>query len=372
MNYEYDVAIIGAGPAGSTAAYIIGKLGFNVILIDKCSFPRDKLCGGLISAKTMKLLERTFDETEDSLNKKRIINFSSNKFQFICKNKNLAKCWTKVPTHFVERTVYDKFLVDKAISSGIKFIQDEEVEKVDLDSNILVTSKRNKIIYKYLIGADGANSIVRKEFEKIGVLNKDTWLDNLGFALEVLIDKDKLPFERDMMHLHFGYIKNGYAWIFPNKNKVVIGIGGLMKDLKERNLKTIFSDFLISLGLDKKTVETSIKEMKGHPIPFGNFIERPLYKNTILIGDAAGLVNSVTGEGIYYAQRSAEIGADAIVKDHNNQGKLDEEYLNNLNLYLLPELSNIRKKRNMYFKIFNNYPLAKIVSYLMFKSVKYS
>lgn len=371
MDYVSDVAIIGAGPAGSTAAYIMGKIGLNVILIDKCSFPRDKLCGGLLSTKTMKLLERTFDETEDSLNKKKIINFSSNKFQFICKNKNLAKCYTKIPTHFVERTVYDNFLLDKAISSGIKFIQDEEVKKIDLDYNKLVTSKGDSITYKYLIGADGANSIVRKEFEKIGVLDKKTWLDNLGFALEAMIENEKLPFEKGIMYLYFGYIKNGYAWIFPNKNKVVIGIGGLIKDLKNKELKTIFSDFLISLGLDKTTVETCTKEMKGHPIPFGNFIERPLYKNSILIGDAAGLVNSVTGEGIYYAQRSAEIGAEAIFKDFTNQGKLEEEYVNNLNLYLLPELSNIKKKRNIYFKIFNNYYLAKIVTYFMFKNVKY-
>ncbi|NYT03699.1 MAG: hypothetical protein GKC00_03225, partial [Candidatus Methanofastidiosa archaeon] len=110
---------------------------------------------------------------------------------------------------------------------------------------------------------------------------------------------------------------------------------------------------------------------KGHPIPFGNLIEKPVYKNSILIGDAAGLVNSVTGEGIYYAQRSAEIVAEAILKDYTNQGKLDEEYSNNLNLFLLPELSNIKKKRNMYFKIFNNYYLAKIVTYFMFKNVKY-
>ena len=122
MNYESDVAIIGAGPAGSTAAFCLSKVGLNVILIDKCFFPRDKLCGGLVSTKALKLLERFFNETEESLKEKQIINFSSNKFEFVCKKKSLAKCYTKIPTHFVERTVYDKFLLDKAVDSGVKII----------------------------------------------------------------------------------------------------------------------------------------------------------------------------------------------------------------------------------------------------------
>ena len=371
MNYECDIAIIGAGPAGSTAAYLLSKLGLNVILVDKCFFPRDKLCGGLVSTKTLKLLERIFNETEESLTEKKIINFSSNKFQFVCKKKNLAKCYSKLPTHFVERIVYDKFLLDKAVDVGVKIIYGEEVKKVDLDSNNLVTSKGNTISSKYIIGADGANSIVRREFEKLGAIDKKSWLTNLGFALETFIDKEKLSFETDIMYLYFGYIKIGYVWIFPNKDKAVIGIGGLLKELNNKDLKGIFTNFLISLGIDKKTVEDCIKDVKGHPIPFGNFIENPVYKNAILIGDAAGLVNPVTGEGIYYAQRSAEVAVDAILKDYTNQGKLDEHYTQNLNLYLLPELLNTRKSRNLYFKIFNNYYLGKIVTFFMFRKIKY-
>lgn len=371
MNYEADIAIIGAGPAGSTAAYLLSKVGLNVILVDKCFFPRDKLCGGLVSTKAIKLLEKIFDETEESLNQKQIINFSSNKFEFVCKKKSLAKCYTKIPTHFVERAVYDKFLLDKAVESGVKIIYGEEVKKVDLDSNNLITSKGNTISSKYIIGSDGTNSILRKEFENKGAIDKESWQTNLGFALEILVDKEKIPFEKDIMYLYFGYMKTGYAWIFPNNDKVVIGMGGLLKELSNNNFKTIFNSFLISLGLDKKTVDDCIKDIRGHPIPFGNFIENPVYKNTILIGDAAGLVNPVTGEGIYYAQRSAEIAVDAILKDYTNQGNLVENYTKNLNLYLMPELLNTRKSRNMYFRIFNNYFLGKIVTSFMFRKVKY-
>jgi len=370
MNYESDVAIIGAGPAGSTAAYLLSKVGLNVILIDKYLFPRDKLCGGLVSVKTLKLLEQIFNETEESLNEKQIINFSSNRFEFVCKKKSLAKCYTKIPTHFVERTVYDKFLLDKAVDSGAKIIYGEEVKEVDLDYNTLVTSKGKTINSKYIIGADGANSIIRKEFEKLGALDKESWLTNLGFAFETFIGKDKLSFETDIMYLYFGYMKTGYAWVFPNKDKAVIGIGGLLKELNNKEFKSIFTKFLMSLGIDKKTVDDCIKDIRGHPIPFGNFIENPVYKNTILIGDAGGLVNPVTGEGIYYAQKSAEVAADAIIKDYSNLEKLDGYYKKNLNLYLLPELLSTRKSRNMYFRIFNNYYLGKIVTFFMFRKIK--
>lgn len=371
MNYEADIAIIGAGPAGSTAAYLLRKVGLNVILVDKYFFPRDKLCGGLVSTKALKLLERIFDETEESLNQKQIINFSSNKFEFVCKKKSLAKCYTKIPTHFVERTVYDKFLLDKAVDSGTMIICGEEVKKVDLDSNNLITSKGNTISSKYIIGADGANSILRKEFEKLGAIDKESWIANLGFALETFIAKEKISFEKNIMYLYFGYMKTGYAWVFPNKDKVVVGIGGLLKELNNKDFKNIFTQFLRSLGLDKKTIDGCIEEIRGHPIPFGNFVENPVYKNSILIGDAAGLVNPVTGEGIYYAQRSAEIAVEAILEDYTNQGNLVEDYTRNLNLYLMPELLNTRMSRNMYFRIFNNYFLGKIATFLMFRKVKY-
>ena len=154
-------------------------------------------------------------------------------------------------------------------------------------------------------------------------------------------------------------------------DKSIIGIGDLLKDINNDNINDMFIDFLISLGFDKKTIDSFIKKIRGHPIPFGNYIEKPIYKKTILIGDAAGFVNPITGEGIYYAHKSAEIAANAIIKDYINQGKLEEAYINNLNLFLLPELFNTKKSRNLYFKIFNNYYLAKIASFYMFKNTKY-
>ncbi len=154
-----------------------------------------------------------------------------------------------------------------------------------------------------------------------------------------------MPIEKNIIYLYFGYIKNGYAWIFPNMDKSIIGIGDLLKDINNDNINDMFIDFLISLRFDKKTIDSFIKKIRGHPIPFGNYIEKPIYKKTILIGDAAGFVNSITGEGIYYAHKSAEIAANAILKDYTDEGNLEEDYISNLNLLLLPELFNSKKAK---------------------------
>lgn len=371
MNKDFDVAVIGAGPAGSTAAYLLNKSGFNVVIIDRSYFPRNKLCGGLITAKTLKFLERIYHDNEETLIKNNVINYSTNKFYFLNKKKELENGFTKIPTHFVERIIYDKYLLDKAVDSGVKIIYGDEVKKIEFESTKIVTSNGNTIHSKYIIGADGANSVVRKEFEKKGLIENNYWSSNLGFALETIVDKDKLLTDKDSMYLFFGYIKIGYLWVFPNKEKAVIGAGGLLKNLDINDLKNLVSDFLLSYGVDKNTVEKCIKSIKGHPIPFGNFIHNPVHKNIVLIGDAAGFVNPITGEGIYYAQKSAELAAEAIIKDNKKQGILEEEYYESLNRFILPELSKILKSRGLYFKFFNNYYLAKTLMYLKYRKIKY-
>ena len=85
----YDVIIVGGGPAGSTAGYLLCNFGFNVIIIDKSNFPRRKLCGGLISYKTLKLLDRIFGETESSLRTKHILNFQSDHYEVFYKTLKL-------------------------------------------------------------------------------------------------------------------------------------------------------------------------------------------------------------------------------------------------------------------------------------------
>ena len=126
-NTQYDVIIVGGGPAGSTAGYLLAGFGYSVLILDKKIFPRDKLCGGLTTYKTRKLLERVFDETETSLIKKNIFDFSALKYELRYKNRFMYNREVALPFYFVKRIVYDDFLLDKAKDAGVTAKEGEAV-----------------------------------------------------------------------------------------------------------------------------------------------------------------------------------------------------------------------------------------------------
>ena len=106
---KYDVIIIGAGPAGSTAGYLLSKFGLRVLLIDKSNFPRQKLCGGLLTFKTYELIKRIFTLSSNDFDK--LINFSSKTFKLYYKDNLLLDGESDKPFYFVERDKYDLFFV---------------------------------------------------------------------------------------------------------------------------------------------------------------------------------------------------------------------------------------------------------------------
>ena len=114
-NNTYDVVIIGGGPAGSTSGYLLSKAGLKVIIIDKARFPRQKLCGGLLTQKTAQLINSLFHETVNSLRKKEIINFESSYYEVFFRNRCIAKIHHRsMPFYYVDRSVYDNFFLQKA------------------------------------------------------------------------------------------------------------------------------------------------------------------------------------------------------------------------------------------------------------------
>ncbi len=116
-----------------------------------------------------------------------------------------------------------------------------------------------------------------------------------------------------------------------------------MKNQKENFDKKI-KDFLNKLDLKDSD------KIKGHLVPYGNFIEKPIYRNTILIGDAAGLVDPLLGEGIFYAHRSGEIAAWSIYYHLKEKHELEYVYVRLLEKYLLPQLKYAKKVRKMFFR----------------------
>ncbi len=342
QNY-YDVIIVGGGPGGSTAGYILSKQGLKVVIIDKEKFPRPKLCGGLASLKTLDLLYKIFNESVSSLYKKGLINYLSDHHEIYYKfERYITRNPSPLPFFFVDRLIYDNFLLQKAKDAGAKVLEGEIIKLVDIDSCEVVLSNGEKFKSKFLIGADGANSIVRQEFIEKGLIDEEHVRHKMATGIEVYINRKEL--KKDIFDhpiLIFGVVKWGYAWIFPNKDRIVVGLGALNRKNKGGFTKAI-KGILSAIKLNPQYVP----KIQGHPVPYGNFIYNPVYDNkVILIGDAGCYVDPMYGEGLYFSSKTGEFASLAILKYFNKSKLIEAYYMQQMRQYILPTLKNLTRLR---------------------------
>lgn len=309
-THEYDVIIAGCGPAGATAGALLARSGVNVALMDRCTFPRHKLCGGLLSGKTMALLGQLFGETPETLSAGGIIDFVSREYSIHWKDRPLVRQTSEIPFTLVERGVYDRFLLEKARSAGAVIMEGHALTRLDADTNEVFTSSGIRLKARFIIGADGCHSVVKRSFPMHRV-RQGGWSANMAVGMEVAIPRTSGVKDIDHPRVHLGYVDWGYAWAFPNTRFVIAGLGGLVHKNK-RNFKEIFASFLSDLM--SRPEELRGLQVQGHPIPYGNEIHNPVYRNLLLVGDAAGLADPITGEGIYQAQKSGQMAAQSILQ----------------------------------------------------------
>ena len=143
-NNSFDAIVIGAGPAGSTAAYLLASNGFKVLILDKSAFPRNKLCGGLLTWKTVRLVENIFKISVDFLKSQKIITFQSYNYG-VSSNANVSiKGKLEYPFHFVERITYDSLWLKIARKAGAEFRSNEKLVSLDTSRKEIVTNKGQK------------------------------------------------------------------------------------------------------------------------------------------------------------------------------------------------------------------------------------
>lgn len=310
---NYDVVVVGAGPSGSTAAKFLSEDGIKVLLVDKSKFPRDKPCGGGIPVRTLK----KFKYIEE---KNLIESYSYGG----CLHSTSPKCTLEMPKNkpligMVLRKKFDYGLVKLAIESGTTFFDKKTVQNINiLDNKTKIKfSDNSEIESQMVIGADGVWSTIAKQ-SKLRTTNID-----FGMCLfqEIPISTDILDEYYNKKRIAHAYLKVqdlvGYGWIFPKKKHLNIGICELEshedKSRTKVNLKDIFSNFIEILKQDELIPKNiSFERCRGAALPL-----RPLNKTytnrVILCGDAAGLINPATGEGIDYAMSSGQIAANVII-----------------------------------------------------------
>ena len=273
-----EVVIVGAGPAGSVTGINLIKNNIDCILVDKELFPRNKLCGGLITTKGMEALQNIEIDIEDD------VFFRPEVIRFYLSNKKIFEYCSGSQYGVVKRLEFDKILVNKYLQLGGKLFMKCRVVDIDVDNKIVYSSDGKKISYKYLVGADGANSIVRRHINDKKIC--------MGTCIENSISKDSLDKElknmpADGINVIFHKGLTGFNWIFENRDDLVIGGGGINISIEElcNKIKLFF--------------KTKLKQ--GAMVPYGELPSIRAKKDVFLIGDAAGYVDPIFGEGLSHA-----------------------------------------------------------------------
>ena len=335
IKSNYDAIIIGGGPAGCSCAYELVNAGKKVLLLDKSLFPRHKPCAGGITMKTLKhlpfkidhLVKHTAREMKFSFDDKKVINLSHDNGSCV----------------MVIRDKFDEYFFNQTIKQGVEFKKINKIESIDdMHENIRLKVDGANYDTKFLIGADGANSIVRKLTSKLSYKNP-------VYAYEGIVEKKNKKYVTE-----FIFNKSGYAWVFPKDNHYNVGIGNLItgKNINKLSKRDLYTFVAKHFETDK------INNITAFPI--GTEGESYQTKNNIfLVGDAAGFAESLLGEGIYNAVISGKYAAKAIINSRNHHESAVQIYNNFLNSFT-QELKLYRKGS----KILYSYPM---ISYWMMK-----
>jgi geranylgeranyl reductase family protein len=308
MRTDFDVIVVGAGPSGTAAAYRLKRFGYRVLLVDKQQFPRVKPCGGGISIKALNLIPWSIGPVIERAGKKLGIGVSgANTERF-----EEFECDGYVCT-FAVREKFDQFNFEKTLEIGVEFEQLGELTEIDERRDFVRLAIGPRMITsRYVIGADGANSSVRR------LLNMGSYFYR-GFAIEGLVDCALIGAE-PTAEFFFGKVQNGYGWLFPKADHINVGLY-TWDDRVTLSKEQLRAYALGRIGTDR------LNQIVGFPIGFGGQRYVQSRDRVALAGDAAGFAEPLLGEGIYNALKSGQAAASAFIAlDSGRENSLRRAY----------------------------------------------
>jgi geranylgeranyl reductase family protein len=315
---EFDIVVIGAGPAGATAARVAAYFGAKVAIIEKQPLPRPKLCGGWVANRALRMLGFPLGE-----------GVIEHRFDTVDLRHGTMGVRYEAPEGlgvFVDRAIFDAHLIAAAETAGATLLT-AKVTAIRRDgAGISLTTTAGMVSAGGVILCAGANSAL------IRALRAPDPPGRFGIALE-----QRLPIEYaaqlEVMpgtaRLDFGRIPFGYGWALHHGPYLVVGIGG--RHASAGSLRAHYHGFWNHLRLPAALIAP-----RGHPLPVGGF-RRVLGRGRILAaGDAAGFVDAFTGEGIAHAIHSGQLAAQSLLRASDDDAGRD--YRRRCAVSILPEL----------------------------------
>jgi geranylgeranyl reductase family protein len=278
---HYDAIVVGGGPAGSTTAWRLADAGASVLLVDKARFPRDKPCGGGLTMRAVRqcpvdpspVVEEEVDLVE---------------LRFRYGESVLRHARTPV-IRMTQRRRLDAFLLDAAREKGVEVREGTTLESADASADVVV-------------GADGANGTTARALGLGGgIVHGVAYEGNVSYGV---VDRERYA-RRALVEL--ADIPGGYGWAFAKGDHVNIGVGAW--ESEGPRIRRHLARVCAAHGLDPSQLES----LRGHRLP----LRRPgtpiANERGLLVGDAAGLIDPVSGDGMYECFVSSRYAAEAIL-----------------------------------------------------------
>lgn len=320
---ERDVIVVGAGPAGAATATELAQMGHDVLLLDRAPFPRDKTCGDAVSEDVIQFMQRLgmADKIRQAeargefypLDSIRIVSpkgyVLQRQFQYESRD---------VTSYVAPRVYFDAVIQKHAVESGAEFVVAEVKEPVIEDGRVQgVVARVGKELRTYrsrvVVGADGVTSIIMRHLRPPPEQHHD---DHRAVALRAYIEDLEITPHEVEFYL-YRPILPGYAWVFPTSDtEANIGLGMRLDSFRRlnRNLKAMLAEFLKMPALQKRLKRGGIvRDIATWQLNFGSQKRlRHAFDGALLVGDAAGFINPLTGGGIHNALISARLAAQTI------------------------------------------------------------
>jgi geranylgeranyl reductase family protein len=291
-----DVLVVGAGPAGSATALRLARGGARVVLAERARLPRDKPCGGGVTGRALRHAPCAIDPVVED-----VVRCFEIRLRY---RERFERRSTAPVILMTQRRRLDAFLAEQAAAAGADLRDGARVEDLAIGADGVTASVGGRPLRAdVLVGADGAN----------GTVARTAGLGNgivCGVALEANVPWAVLDRSRyaGRAVIELAVARGGYGWVFAKETHANVGVGGWASE--GPRLRSLLSQLARQHGIDGG----DLSEVRGHRLPMRRPGSRPHAGKVLLVGDAAGLVDPLSGDGIYEAFVSARLAAEAILR----------------------------------------------------------
>jgi geranylgeranyl reductase family protein len=278
---RFDVLVVGGGPAGSTTAWRLADAGASVLLVDKARFPRDKPCGGGVTARAARACPVDVSPVVEEE-----VDLVELRFRY---RDAVVRRASRPVIRMTQRRRLDAFLLDAAREKGVEVREGETIDVADAPADVVV-------------GADGANGTTARALGLgDGIVHGVAYEGNVAYAR---IGRER--YARRAV-VEFADIPGGYGWVFAKGDHVNVGVGAWQSE--GPRIREHLAGVCRAHGL----APSELDALRGHRLPMRRPGTRIATERALLVGDAAGLIDPVSGDGMYECFISSRLAADAIL-----------------------------------------------------------